>query len=40
LTAAFTNGSKPYLTSLALDNNYVFYVTAIMPGLNNAMNLP
>lgn len=40
LTAAFTSGGKPYLTSLALDQAYVFYVTAIMPGLNNGQNLP
>jgi hypothetical protein len=40
LTAAFTNDSKPYLTSLSPNQAYVFYVTAIMPGLNNVMTLP
>ena len=40
LTAAFMDGGNPYLTSPAADGAYVFYVTAIMPGLNNGQNLP
>eukprot|EP00730_Choanoeca_flexa_P008732 TRINITY_DN12530_c0_g1_i12.p1 TRINITY_DN12530_c0_g1~~TRINITY_DN12530_c0_g1_i12.p1 ORF type:complete len:275 (+),score=81.50 TRINITY_DN12530_c0_g1_i12:69-893(+) len=41
LTGAFTDPSgNPYLSSYATDNNYIFYVTAINPGLNSNMNLP
>eukprot|EP00730_Choanoeca_flexa_P008734 TRINITY_DN12530_c0_g1_i14.p1 TRINITY_DN12530_c0_g1~~TRINITY_DN12530_c0_g1_i14.p1 ORF type:complete len:350 (+),score=73.24 TRINITY_DN12530_c0_g1_i14:1131-2180(+) len=41
LTGAFTDTKgNPYLSSYATDNNYIFYVTAIRPGLNSNMNLP
>eukprot|EP00045_Choanoeca_perplexa_P005308 m.44806 g.44806 ORF g.44806 m.44806 type:complete len:349 (+) comp13049_c0_seq7:62-1108(+) len=40
LTAAFMNNSKPYLQSLIVDQAYLFYVTAIVPGMSNADHLP
>eukprot|EP00730_Choanoeca_flexa_P008736 TRINITY_DN12530_c0_g1_i22.p1 TRINITY_DN12530_c0_g1~~TRINITY_DN12530_c0_g1_i22.p1 ORF type:complete len:367 (+),score=61.06 TRINITY_DN12530_c0_g1_i22:110-1210(+) len=42
LTGAFTDTKgNPYLTSPSTDgSHYIFYVTAILPGLDSNMNLP
>eukprot|EP00730_Choanoeca_flexa_P015877 TRINITY_DN7391_c0_g1_i1.p1 TRINITY_DN7391_c0_g1~~TRINITY_DN7391_c0_g1_i1.p1 ORF type:complete len:340 (+),score=60.72 TRINITY_DN7391_c0_g1_i1:27-1046(+) len=41
LTGAFTDPKgNPYLSTFSADNNYIFYVTAINPGLNSDLNLP